>query len=143
MSSATASTEAALNSFATLSLKPLLRFIATECVASMPPTDSSIVDYVIKLLITNKEHLEQASRMGADRPPLLSAVPVTKVASHVVAATQVSQERSDSNITQSTDANSSLPTPVVKAGASALCDLARDRVDKGFQRRDYHFLHDV
>ena len=136
-----------MNSFATVSLKPLLRFIATECVASMPPTDSSIVDFVIKLLITNKEHLEQASRMGADRPILLSTVPVTKVASHVVTATQVSQERIGSNITQSTDANaardSSLPTPVVEAGASALCDLARDRVDKGFQRRDYHFLHDV
>ena len=142
MSSATASTEASLNSFATVSLKPLLRFIASECVATMPPNDSSLVDFVIKLLIANKELLEQESRISADRPPLPSNAAK-------VGTTQVLQERphvdNDVTVAKSTDTivdrGSSLIAPAI--GASAVHDLARDRVDKGFQRRDYIFLHDV
>jgi hypothetical protein len=141
MSSATASTEAALNSFATVSLKPLLRFIASECIATMPPNDLSLVDFVIKLLIANKERLEQESRISADRPPLPSNA--------VKVGTQVLQERphvdNDVTVAKSTDTivdcGSSLIAPAV--GASAVHELARDRVDKGFQRRDYNFLHDV
>ena len=100
MSSATASTEAALNSFATVSLKPLLRFIASECVATMPPNDLSLVDFVIKLLIANKERLEQESRISADRPPLPSNA--------VKVGTQVLQERPhvDNDVTVATDAQS-------------------------------------
>jgi hypothetical protein len=64
MSSAAVSTEAAFNSFAAVSLKPLLRFIASECVSSMTPHDSSIVDFVIELLNTNKDYLENACRIG-------------------------------------------------------------------------------
>jgi hypothetical protein len=67
MSSAAASTEAAFNSFEAVSLKPLLRYIATECVASMTPDDTSIVEFVIKLLNTNKEQLESAFRLGKNR----------------------------------------------------------------------------
>jgi hypothetical protein len=141
MSSATVSTEAALNSFATVSLKPLLRFIASECVATMPPNDLSLVDFVIKLLVANKDRLEQESRISADRPPLPSNA--------VKVGTQVLQERphvdNDVTVAKSTDTivdfGSSLIAPAV--GASALHELARDRVDKGFQRRDYSFLHDV
>jgi len=70
MSSAAASTEAAFNSFAAVSLKPLLRYIASECVSSMPPRDSSIVEFVIEILNTNKEHLENECRIGTNRPAL-------------------------------------------------------------------------
>ena len=107
----------------------------------MPPNDLSLVDFVIKLLIANKERLEQESRISADRPPLPSNA--------VKVGTQVLQERphvdNDVTVAKSTDSivdcGSSLIAPAV--GASAVHELARDRVDKGFQRRDYNFLHDV
>ena len=75
MSSAAASTEAVFDSLAAVSLKPLLRFIASECVARMsrspgPPHDSSIVEFVIELLNTNKGHLENECRIGTNRPAL-------------------------------------------------------------------------
>ena len=74
MSSAAASTEAALDSFAAVSLKPLLRYIASECFARMSrspgPHDSSIVEFVIKLLTMNKDHLEYECRIGTNRPAL-------------------------------------------------------------------------
>ena len=124
--SSTASTEEALRSFSAVSLKPLLRFIAAECVASMPPTDSSIVDFVIKLLLTNKDRLENEFRVCANRPP--SQLTVAKVAPGVeISAPSLSSTR--------------LPDSV--AAADALYDLARLRVDQGFQRRDYKFLHTV
>jgi hypothetical protein len=124
--SSTATTEEALRSFSTVSLKPLLRFIAAECVASMPPTDSSIVDFVINLLQTNKDRLENEFRVCTNHPP--SQLNVPKVAPVV--------ETSAPSL-------SSVRTPASAATADALCDLARLRVDQGFQRRDYKFLHTV
>ena len=142
MSSAAASTEAAFNSFAAVSLKPLLRYIASECVASMTPHDSSIVEFVIKLLSANKEHLENACRIGANRPAQPSAsIPAVTAASHV------SQERPYINADRAKALESDMARlsgsekNATKAGK--LYEIACDRVDKGFQRRDYHFLHSV
>jgi hypothetical protein len=147
MSSAAASTEAAFNSFAAVSLKPLLRYIASECVASMTPHDSSIVEFVIKLLGENKEHLENACRIGANRPaPPSASIPVA--AARVTAVSHVSQERPYIN------ANSDKPSESDMARSSGLSEknttktgklyeIACDRVAKGFQRRDYHFLRSV
>lgn len=124
--SSTATTEEALRSFSSVSLKPLLRFIAAECVASMPPPDSSIVDFVIKLLQTSKDRLENEFRVCANRPP--SQLNVQKVAPGVeISAASLSSVR----------------PPVSAATSDALYDLARLRVDQGFQRRDYKFLHTV
>ena len=64
----TASSEAAFDSLANLSIKPLLRFIATECITSMRPSPDgsrsnfAIVDFVVQLLVANKDRLEQDCR---------------------------------------------------------------------------------
>jgi hypothetical protein len=143
MLSAAVSTEASFNSFAALSLKPLLRYIASECVSSMTPHDSSIVDFVINLLTTNKDHLENACRIGANHP----ATPSASIQASARAASHVSLERpglhahtakaSDSSVTCSP----SLEKNAARAGA--LYENACVRVDQGFQRRDFHFLHGV
>ena len=82
----TASTEAAFDVFANLSLKPLLRFIAAECVTSMqqlpsgPGSNFPIVDFVVQLLLANKDHLEQAccrSNVPADTSGC-SSVPLVR-----------------------------------------------------------------
>ena len=139
MSSAAVSTEAAFNSFAAVSLKPLLRYIASECVASMTPHDSSIVEFVIKLLSANKEHLENACRIGANRPAQPSAsIPAVTAASHV------SQERPyDRTKALESDMARLSGSEKNATKAGKLYEIACDRVDKGFQRRDYHFLHSV
>jgi len=68
----TASTETSFDVFANLSLKPLLRFIAAECVTSMqqlpsgPGSNFPIVDFVVQLLLANKAHLELTCRCSND-----------------------------------------------------------------------------
>ena len=63
------STESKFDSFANLSLKPLLRFITAECLSFMQSTTAReagelhIVDFVVRLLQENKESLEQACRL--------------------------------------------------------------------------------
>ena len=51
------SSEHTLQSFTALSLKPLLQFITTECLASPPSSALNLVDFVLQLLEANKESL--------------------------------------------------------------------------------------
>ena len=68
----TTSTETSFDVFANVSLKPLLRFIAAECVTSMqqlpsgPGSNFPIVDFVVQLLLANKAHLELTCRCSND-----------------------------------------------------------------------------
>jgi hypothetical protein len=57
-----ASTETDFQSFSAVSLKPLLQFITTECLVSMPASALSLVDFVIQRLTENKVHLNQICR---------------------------------------------------------------------------------
>jgi hypothetical protein len=86
----TVSTEASFDVFANLSLKPLLRFIAAECVMSMqqllsgPGSNFPIVDFVVQLLLANKDHLEQACRrsnVSADASGCSSLPPAPSIVS--------------------------------------------------------------
>jgi hypothetical protein len=62
------STESKFDSFANLSLKPLLRFITAECLSFMQSAtereagEFRIVDFVVRLLQKNKESLDQSCR---------------------------------------------------------------------------------
>jgi hypothetical protein len=47
-------TESDFRSFSEVVLKPLLQFISTECLASLPTSSLDIVDFVIQLLTANK-----------------------------------------------------------------------------------------
>jgi hypothetical protein len=51
------SSEHTLQSFTALSLKPLLQFITTECLASPPSSALNLVDFVLQLLEANKDKL--------------------------------------------------------------------------------------
>lgn len=98
----------------------------------MPPTDSSIVEFVINLLVANKERLQQEFRTKTDRPALHPNI----FKDALVTETPVS-----TLLAASVAPNSCPPHPAPKT--DALYSLARDRVDKGFQRRDYSYLHTV
>jgi hypothetical protein len=134
------STEAALTSFAAVSLKPLLRFITAECVSSMRPNDSSIVDFVINLLIANKERLEKEFRIGTDRAPLHPIIAKDALATESPAPISFAG-CVDTRAASPHHAASSIQNSAIKD--DALFCLARDRVAKGFQRRDHRYLHNV
>ncbi len=57
-----ATTESDFQSFSTVRLKPLLRFISAECLASFPASSPDIADFVIQLLTANKERVNQMCR---------------------------------------------------------------------------------
>jgi hypothetical protein len=57
-----ATTESDFQSFSTVRLKPLLRFISAECLASFPASSPDIADFVIQLLTANKELVNQMCR---------------------------------------------------------------------------------
>jgi hypothetical protein len=57
-----ATTETDFQSFSTVRLKPLLRFISAECLASFPASSPDIADFVIQLLTANKELVNQMCR---------------------------------------------------------------------------------
>ena len=59
---AAASTDNDHRSFMAISLKPILQFITTECLASMPSSGLNVVDFVIQLLVSNKERLDHMCR---------------------------------------------------------------------------------
>ena len=59
-----ATTEIDFQSFSALVLKPLLQFISTECLASLPASSLQIADFVIQLLLENKELVNQLCRGG-------------------------------------------------------------------------------
>jgi len=61
---AAASTETDFQSFSDVSLKPLLEFIAKECLVSMPSSGLSLVDFVLQLLAANKRDLDTKCRGG-------------------------------------------------------------------------------
>jgi hypothetical protein len=91
----TALSEAAFDSLANTSIKPLLRFIATECITSMRPSpegsrsDFAIVDFVVQLLVANKDRLEHDLRC-----PILPAEPgcyLPRVPSSLHAATRLDE----------------------------------------------------
>ena len=52
------STETDFQSFASLSLRPILRFVAAECLVAMPASGLSVIDFIIQLLAANKQSLE-------------------------------------------------------------------------------------
>jgi hypothetical protein len=88
-------TGAAFDSLANTSIKPLLRFIATECITSMRPSpegsrsDFAIVDFVVQLLVANKDRLEHDLRC-----PILPAEPgcyLPRVPSSLHAATRLDE----------------------------------------------------
>jgi hypothetical protein len=53
------STETDFQNFYALSLKPILQFITTECLASMPASGLNVVDFIMQLLTANRETLNQ------------------------------------------------------------------------------------
>jgi ankyrin repeat protein len=57
-------TETDFQSFSAVVLKPLLQFISTECLASLPASSLEIADFVIQLLTANKELVNQLCRGG-------------------------------------------------------------------------------
>jgi WD40 repeat protein len=57
-----ATTETYFQSFSAVVLKPLLQFISTECLASLPASSLEIADFVIQLLTENKELVNQLCR---------------------------------------------------------------------------------
>jgi hypothetical protein len=57
-----ATTETDFQSFSAVVLKPLLQFISTECLASLPASSLEIADFVIQLLTANKELVNQLCR---------------------------------------------------------------------------------
>ena len=59
-----ATTETDFQSFSAVVLKPLLQFISTECLASLPASSLEIADFVIQLLTANKELVNQLCRGG-------------------------------------------------------------------------------
>ena len=59
-----ATTETDFQSFSAVVLKPLLQFISTECLASLPASSLEIADFVIRLLTENKELANQLCRGG-------------------------------------------------------------------------------
>jgi hypothetical protein len=141
------SSDAATNSFVTKSLMPLFQLIASECASSKPPADSSIVDFVVKLLIANKDQLDHASRSATNSSPLPPRAPnaaasaATATGAHVLQALPVSDSGAAKPCNSSVAHDlASMPLSVT---AGALYDLACDRVNKGFQRRDHQFLHTV
>lgn len=134
MSSAAASTEAAFNSFAAVSLKPLLRYIASECVSSMPPRDSSIVEFVMKLLNTNKEHLEIECRIGANSPALPFASE-TKSAISVMKETPSTSIESVPNVPQQ-------PSPSPPTVTDSPANYAK-YIALGSKRRDSAYMKEV
>ena len=140
MSSAAASTEAAFDSFAAVSLKPLLRYIASECVARMsrspgPPHDSSIVEFVIELLNTNKGHLENECRIGTNRPVL----PFTSETNSSARAMNFKKE----SPAASTDSVSNAPEqPSPPAVADSPTDYAKC-IALGSKRRDSAYMKEL
>ena len=74
---AAATTETDFQSFSALVLKPLLQFISTECLASLPASALDIADFVIQLLTANKERVNQMCRgsktMSLEKPSPPSA----------------------------------------------------------------------
>jgi WD40 repeat protein len=57
-----ATTETDFQSFSAAVLKPLLQFITTECLASLPTSALDISDFLIQLLTANKEFVNQMCR---------------------------------------------------------------------------------
>ena len=53
------STETNFQTFSSLSLKPILQFITTECLSSMPASGLNVVDFIMQLLTANRELLNQ------------------------------------------------------------------------------------
>jgi hypothetical protein len=53
------STETDFQTFSALSLKPILQFITTECLASMPASGLNVVDFIMQLLTANRDILNQ------------------------------------------------------------------------------------
>jgi hypothetical protein len=52
------STETDFQAFASLSLRPILQFVAAECLAALPASGLSVIDFIIQLLAANKQSLE-------------------------------------------------------------------------------------
>jgi hypothetical protein len=139
-----ASTEASFNSFANLSLKPLLQFIAAECVTSRDSSSNfSIVDFVVQLLLANKDHLEQtcrcahlpASAIPKSYAPQMPALPsaaagareMQTAAAHHVQQNQVTDAHADALKFQLREseaphafAGASLPEPLVRLSLCAV-----------------------
>jgi len=83
------STEHVFQSITAISLKPLLQFVTTECLAAMPTSGPNLVDFVMQLLETNKERLYQMCR-GND------SVSMQLQSCHNVLHTITSSQRSQS-----------------------------------------------
>jgi hypothetical protein len=140
MSSAAASTEAAFDSFAAVSLKPLLRYIASECIARMSWSsglhDSSIVEFVIELLNTNKELLENECRIGFNRPA--AALPF---ASETKSSTSAKKESPAASI-ESEPVSNAPQQPPPPAVAEPPTDYA-NCITLGGKRRDSAYMKEV
>ena len=80
------SSETTFDMLATFSLKPLLRFITAEFFTSMqqssggPISNFPVVDFVVQVLLANKDNLEAACRC-ANVNALSSALPVPSLLS--------------------------------------------------------------
>ena len=91
----TSSTEHAFQSFTAISLKPLLQFVTTECLAAMPTSGLNLVDFVMQLLEANKERLYQMCR-GSDSVSMqLQSYPYVP---HIITSSQRSKSPKSSQI---------------------------------------------
>jgi len=59
------SSEHDLHTLTAISIKPLLKFITEQCLASMPSSGLNIVDFVLQVLTANKEQLDRICQSGS------------------------------------------------------------------------------
>jgi hypothetical protein len=74
---AAATTEHAFASFAAISLKPLLQFITSECIACMPASGLNLVDFTLQLLAATRRQPRRVDigatmQIGRQRWPLVA-----------------------------------------------------------------------
>jgi len=145
-----ASTEHAFQSFTAISLKPLLEFVTTECLAAMPASGLNLVDFVMQLLEANKERLYQMCRGNDSVSMQLQSYHIDNVP-HTITSTQTSKAPIDTSRIQELGAPAALSSaPSPSSAGSAAGDPNHDALSRctsavlsGIRRRDAKFLRQV
>jgi hypothetical protein len=146
---AAATTEHAFASFAAISLKPLLQFITSECIACMPASGLNLVDFTLQLLAANKEQLYHlCGGSGSASAPLHSLPPAIDSSSR-----PTSQPPKDSGHVQEVGAHgvrgdAAVPAPPFQPSSAAspsdaVVSKCSSAVTRGLKRRDATFLRQV
>jgi hypothetical protein len=148
------STEHVFQSFTAISLKPLIKFITTECLAAMPRSGLNLVDFVMQLLEANKEHLYQMCR-GSDivsmqlqsYPNVLHTITSSqgsKSSKSTLTATPTSavQEQSPSVATRSPASDGAQSCNTLARDPALFRKLA-DAATSSLKRKDKRFMSEV